>query len=204
MANKESSYIAYFKIRWAKRSAWTLEQAAYLSCGKNPDTDIFQIAVTASNPVSKRYHWLRNKFLQGRLNVVGVADGVEYFNTGSVLRLLEQQSQFVVDPELRKTLDHMYRAPFGIDHTKFISRAVYREAGRLIFQQYPSATKSQVAKVLEELPKFFNNEEHGHIETLGAHQIEEHLKGLNNLSGKPKSADKVEALINLKELTENM
>jgi len=202
MSNKEEDFIPYFKIRWAKRSAWTLEQSAYLSCGKDPDLKNYEIAVTATNPISKRYYWLVNKLKKEYLEIVETVDGVDYFNTGSLFRLLEEK--FKTDKDMRKAIDHMYDVPYGVDHTKFVSRAVYREAGNLVFKQYPSATKSEVAKAIKELPKFFNNDHHGHIETLESHQIEAYLKGINDLTGKQKTIDKVHVVVDLAQLVEKM
>ena len=200
MANSEDTFIPYFKIRWARRSTCTLEQAAYLTCGKNPDLKEFEIAPTATNPVSKRYYWLLNKFKKGSLHALDVVDGADYFNQGSILRALDER-KMPIDAEFRKASDHMYSEANGVKN-KSVTRSVYREAARLIFEQYPHATKTDVASVLKDLSLYFNTDDHGHIEYLQPHQIEELIKGLNKLTGKPKSDNKVAFVINLKQLVE--
>ncbi len=203
MSNKPESFVPYYKIKWSRKSCWSLEQAAYLLCGKDPDLKNYDISVHATNIVSKRYYWFLNKRNKGVLLPITNDNGIEYFNTGSTLRLLKDK-KITPDKEMEKVMDHMWQAPYGIDHSDYISRSVYREAGRLVFQQFPYSTKADVAMVIKDLPKFFNSENHGHIKSLQPHQIEEYLEGLSLLSGKPKSAEKMIPSVDLSQIIEKM
>lgn len=201
MTNKEENFTPYFKIKWMRRSRWTLEQAAYLTCGKNPDAGGYEIAATAENPVSRRYHWLDTKFQQGELHA-REEGGVSYFNAGSMMRMLDERG-IKVDDELNKVRDYMLQWPDG-PNCKMVSRSVYRHAGKLIAQQYPMATKKQLAEALVDLPSYFNDDELGCIETLTAVQIGYYLKGLNELTGKVSQQDLPEVIVDFPQLLENM
>ncbi len=202
MSNKEENFVPYFKVKWSKKSAWNLEQGAYLSCGLNPEEKSCKIGATETNPVSKRYCWLLNKYMQGKLQCTEMINGIPHFNTGSIQRLLKERFGF--DKEMTKVLGHMYSAKQGVDAIKLVSRAVYREAGRLIFQQYPNAIKKDVAKVLEGLPDVFNSFDHGHIEKLAWHQIEAYLKGFSKHDQKPVQDKIPEVIVDLSQLIEKM
>ncbi len=184
---------------------WSLYEGAALSCGQDPSTYEGCVDVHEPNPISKRVYWLNNKSFKGQLGP-NVGEGNSVFkirhNTGSILRALEEK--FSCDKDLRKALDHMYMAPYGIDHSKFVSRSVYRQAGRMIFKDYPKATKKQVADILVNLPNYYNNDDYGHISTLQAHQIEAFLKGLNDLKQKPAKNDLPAICCDLAQLVENM
>ena len=201
MANTEKTFIPYFKIRWARKSTWTLEQAAYLSCGKDPESKEYKISANETNSVSKRYFWLLNKLKKESLQILETIEGIEYFNPGSLFRLLDEK--FTVDKDMRKAVDHMYDEISGIK-SKTVTRSVYREAARLIFRDYPSATKAEVAQTLRALPEHYNLGQHGHIESLEAHQIEELIKGLTSLSGKTKHDDKRPVLVSLEQLVQRL
>lgn len=202
MSNKPESFVDYYKIKWARRSGWSLEQAAYLSCGENPDEKKYELSAKAENAVSHRYFWLKNKRITKPLNVIDVIDDTEYFNKGSLFRALAEK--FSIEKDMQKVFDHMYEAPFGIEHYKFISRSVYREAGRLIFQEYPHARIEDVAKSLEGLPKHFNNDQHGHIETLGWVTIATYLKNLSQLNQKPALQQIPKVEVDLAQLVESL
>lgn len=203
MAKAEEKFIPYFKIRWARRSAWTLEQVAYLSCGEDPDTSSHSISATTTNPISKRYVWLITKAKQGKLESAIVEDGITYYNAGTAWRLLKERN-IPVDADMEIAFDHMWQAPYGVPHFQTIDRSVYRQAGKVIAKSYPSATKDQIAETLVTLPAHYNDDNHGHISQLAAHQIKQYLKGVNTLIGKPKAEDKVSITMSLKEVVENM
>lgn len=164
MSNKPENFVAYFKIKWSRMPTWSIYEAAALSCGKDPDLDECKVGPEEVNPVSKRYYWLCNQSKKGGLGP-NFGDNESFskirHNTGSMLRRLEEH--FSCYKDIRKTLDYMYQAPYGINHTKFVSRSTYREAGCLIFKKYPLATKGQVAKVLVDLPNYYNNDDFGQI-----------------------------------------
>lgn len=205
MSNKPENFVPYFKIKYSRKSSWSLYEAASLSCGYNPSLKEHEVGAELTNVVSKRYMWLYNKSFKQALgpNLGESEEAIQIrHNTGSMLRALEDK--FDCDKQLRKALDHMYKAPFGIDHTKFVTRSVYRETGRLIFEQYPKARIADVAKILVDLPKYYNNSSYGHISSLLNHQIEPYLKNLSKLKQKP-SEDNIQIpQVDLKQLVEIM
>lgn len=178
MSNKEKDFIPYFKIKWARRSAWTIEQAAYLSAGKDPDGAQVKIGPNETNLVSKRFHWLESKVK--RLSIPGreYDDGLVYYNTGSLFRPLRER--FKLDKQMLISLDHMWQAPHGTDYGQIISKAVYRQAGRIVYKRFPDAKKMDVAEALVGLDKYYNGDEFGHIQSLQASTIVEFLRELGN------------------------
>lgn len=202
MTNAEEKFAPYFKIRWAKTVSWTLEQAAYLADGKDPDTAQDKISLVGKNTVSKYYVWLKTKALQGKLHSMS-DNNVDYYSASSIWRLIKER-KFSVDKEMNMAMDHMWKAPYGIPHFGMINRAVYREAGRLVVTEHPKATKTAIATAIVDLPQYYNSDRYGHIEPRTISQIEDLLKGLNYLTGKPKKEDVVKVTINLQELVEKM
>ena len=206
MANKESSYIPYFKIRMGKKSLWSLKEGAYLTHGKDPGGEKYEIDPDASNPISKRYYWLLNQFQENHLRHNDIKNGIEMFSPGKLFRFLDEDpaKRFKVDQEAWLAHDYMLGAEFGVEQRQHITRSVYREAARLIFRQYPGATKDQVAAILVDLPKFFNRDDYGQIISLPHTAIDQHIRNLNELSGKPAKVNKVDVVIDLAELVDKM
>jgi hypothetical protein len=187
MSNKDEDFCEYFKILWSAKSGWTPEQASYLNCGRNPDNEKFEISPSATNEVSKRYFWLMNY-----LETVGkkyrfVKDGITYWNTGSLYRPLEDK--FGCDEYMRKAFQYVYITPGKGRGPDFVSRAIYREAGRIVYRVYPNALKDDVARALTELPRYFNKEGHLKILDKEPSQIEAYLKGLSISKHKQKAED---------------
>lgn len=199
---KADAFIPYFKIKWARYSSWTLLQAAYLSTGADPSTGKERISYDATNIVSKRYHWLLNKAKKGFLYALCDIDGQAYFNTGSLYRLLSEK--FDVDGELLEAMDCMNGDEVESKSNNKIVSSIYREAGRLVYDMYPLATRAQVANFLLDLPAYYNSSDKGVIPSRQAHQIDAWLKSLGKLSGKPKAEDKQEIEMCKKQLIEMM
>lgn len=200
MSNKPETFCDYFKIKWGRRSGWTLEQAAYLSCGENPELKNFEISVFATNHVSKRFYWLLNK--EHTFKVVDVIDGIKYFNTGSLYRPLNENFDF--DEDMDRAYNHMYSRDHGVDETNFVTRAVFREAGRLVFEMFPHALINDVAAAIEKLPKFYNDEHLGQIGSRRVDQIATYLKGFSKFTQKPKAEDVEKVDVDLQQLVEMM
>lgn len=193
----KTEYIAYFKILWARRSAITLYQAACLSCGRHPEGFKDEISVTATNMVSKRYHWLKSK--SASYQVLEQKNGQDYYNGGTLFRDLRES--FVVDEDFLTAFDHMYDAGSGIPSKK-VSKSVYREFGRIIYELYPEATRKQVADILVDLPSYYNDGVYGEVESLQSESISSYLKGLGDLTQKPAEEDKPKINIDLSEIVE--
>lgn len=206
MSNKPEDFCDYFKIKWACRSGWTIEQGSYLLCGKNPELKEYEISTLATNQVSKMNFWLLNKAKTGHIRAIDTIDSIEYYNTGSIYRAVVEGEKFKIDKHMEKALNHMYSRMHGIDATNFITRAVFREAGRLVFEQHPFAIINDVAVSIENLPNYFNSQENdlGWIAKRNPEQIEPYLKGFSKHKQKPKTLNIPKIQVDLSQLVEKM
>lgn len=187
MSNKPEDFCDYFKILWSAKSGWTPEQAAYLNCGRNPDDEKFEISPLATNEVSKRYFWLMNYLETADKKYRFVKDGITYWNTGSLFRPLKDK--FGCEEYMEKAYQYVYINPGKGRGPDFVTRAIYREAGRIIYRVYPNALIDDVARALTELPTYFNQDGHLQILVKEATQIRSYLKNLSISRQKQKTSD---------------
>lgn len=206
MANKEESFIPYFKIRWACKEAWSLTEAACLSCGVNPEEKNADSVTALTNKViNERFLWLKNK--ANKEDIVSFDD--HSFHKWSILRLWHAK-KIQVDSQLLKICAHIWDAHHVANNKKqavnykVVSRAVYREAGKLVCEQYPYATREEIADFLKDLPEYYNNAHLCQIEKLDVTTLIGYFNGINSISGKLPQDEKQVIQMDLKNIVERL
>lgn len=200
----KTKYYPYYKIKYMQTPTWSLREAAYILSGEDPNNPISEIAHNYPNYPSKIYYWLKNKQNKSELYPSTTVEGIEYFNTGSILRLINSENKFKMDDDLNKLWNSMYSPPEETAKKRSFSNSVYRRAAEIIFDKYPKATRMDVATILVELPKHFNHKERGYINEYQATTIMEHLKNLNTNETNISQKDKPMIFMSLEEVVELM
>ncbi len=204
--SKTPEYIPYYKIIYGRKASWTLKQVVYLSVGQDPDHPDHLIDTdNGLNTVSKRYVWLKTKQKQGYIHPIS-GDETKY-NSGSLLRILEERYENNCDPDIRVALNHMSESPYYKPiRSSRVTKSIFRRAGEIVFKKYPNATIKQVAIFLENLPTYYNSTDTAHLDDRTSEQIAAFLKNANPKADfqKPKATDKPVITITYNEVIDLM
>jgi hypothetical protein len=195
----------YYKIKYGRISAWTLEQAAYLCNGQNPENPCNKIEENGSNLVSHYYVWLSTKVAQGK--IVPPKTGETTYNSGTILRAMKLRYKEKCDDDIMACYICVRgNGKNNIKTKQKIIKSIFRRAGEIVFQQYPNAIIPDVAKYLTALPTFYNSPNNFRLPNKQAHQIEPLLKNIKKfpLTKKQKETDIPEITADINEIIDLM
>lgn len=205
-----SNEILYFKIKHAFLSTWTLEQAAYLLLGYNPNSSEFEIYEDATNTVSNLYYWLKEKAHKGE--IIAQVRSFPMGRNKKPWRYSPDQLFDLMDAHKREYNQDIFKirslllgeTSFNLSGT--INKTLYKRAAELIWRDNDKATIPEVAEVLVSLPEKLNSKYSlVKLPFLEPHQIKEHLKGMSpNKKGAPKKEVKSPLNIDWSKLLENL
>ena len=136
MANSEDTFVPYFKVRWVRKASWTLDEGALLACGYDPG-NLLELGIEQKRMLEEFRVFLSTRKAKGDLVPTPSErdDGKnEYIRKWSFFREFETHNM-AVDSDLQKVADRIWSAPNN-DYKTWVTRTVYREAGRLVFENH--------------------------------------------------------------------
>jgi len=132
------------------QATWSIEEAAHLVHGVNPETASVVLSETSKDPVARTYFWLMKEYGKERLFAVSQATGEPRFSPGTLMRHLEEATHAVA-PHVRRIYDAAH-GNFGQSKHVPEPKEVYLAAAMLIWEDAPDLPKSVVAAKLVNLP----------------------------------------------------
>jgi hypothetical protein len=189
-----------FIFDWVKKATWSIREAAYLVNEYDPNDPVIEIDMQSGHPVSKAYVWLIKELNDGHLHPIAGEGDEARFSPGTLMRRLKEEDKAVSEGVFnlyQKESAHPGQQP-GINS----SRVIYRDAAKLVLEDYPFATGLQLAVALELLPSRLP---HMELKPIAVATRRNYLKGIvKNGPGRPKKDEQVDVLIDWPKLVEKL
>lgn len=208
--------IKFFKIFYSFQPDWTIEEAAYLACGKKPykknrkkplsqktkmqiehlsNSLKYDISKTKTKPtykprIDKEFLDLHNKRSNRKSND-NPRDEVERYATQYFLEAF-RNLKFKYDADLERALYWAKKTHFEKFDNKYqIDESFYLSSSKKIADIYGDIPNSKMAKILRTLVKKLNKKYNIFIPLKSEDSIKEYLRGNSNLAGpgRPKKSD---------------
>ncbi len=189
-----------FLDAWSLKATWTIKEAALLVNEFDPLTATVEIDPKSASPVSRVYYWLTKEYKKGALwPLVGSEDDAR-FSPGTLMRRLNERGLHV-----SKRLSDAYerRGKITGPHKMNLECViVYRQAAKMIWENYPGLSRESVAQILTALPSHIKNQP---LPGRSMATIRRYLKGFSpNKPGRPPKKAKPEQTVDLAAIAEKM
>ena len=183
-------------------ASWSLKEAAYYVHNLDPTCPDVEIQPRSTSLPSKTYFWLEKELSKGRIHPV-IDDGDEEprFSPGTIMRHLDDKEKYFHKPVLNAYNNHGVSPGPSAANTK--AKYIYMKAAKLIHAQYPSLPKTQVAKLLKQLPARMGDKS---LPPYKAATIRKYLSTLDwpSKGGRPPKSEKIEPHIDWAALVKEL
>lgn len=179
--------IPYFKFRHAFRPSWTLYSASCLLLGHDPDKRDF-VSDINDTEIQALEQFLLCKHKEGKIHGIK-SDREARYEPAQLYELMAAEQRSYDDAILDIIKLIRFNRKIWTEKARLenkIYRSLFRYAASVLWVRYPTLNKSDMAKLLEELPEHLRGKYPLEIRAPSG-TIADHLKGLkDHEKGRPK------------------